>query len=167
MRLFVVGLIIGATVFSCAPEKSNESVVEEHKVLNSESDYDSVLAKEYGADKYGMKSYVMAFLKKGPNRDLDSTARQEVFIAHMKNIERMAADGDLVLAGPFSGDEDLRGIYIFNVATIAEAEALTNTDPAIQSGYLIMDLKPWYGSAALMGVNDAHKRISENLVSEG
>ena len=28
--------------------------------------YDSVLAKKLGADKYGMKKYVMVFLKTGP-----------------------------------------------------------------------------------------------------
>lgn len=29
------------------------------------------LAKKYGADEYGMKTYVMAFLKNGPDRNHD------------------------------------------------------------------------------------------------
>ena len=40
-----------------------------------------------------MKKYVMAFLKKGPNRDLDSAHANELQIAHLKNINRMAEEG--------------------------------------------------------------------------
>ncbi|GAB1307392.1 hypothetical protein KH5_00750 [Urechidicola sp. KH5] len=45
----------------------------------------------------------------------------------MENIGKMTEAGKLVLAGPFFGDGNLRGIYIFNVSSIEEAEALTNT----------------------------------------
>ena len=47
-----------------------------------------------------------------------------------------------MLAGPFADDGVLRGIYVFDVATVAEAEALTKTDPAIQAGQLVMELHP-------------------------
>jgi uncharacterized protein YciI len=49
----------------------------------------------------------------------------------------------LILAGPFMGDGEIRGIYIFNVKTLEEAKALTETDPAIQAGSLVMELLPW------------------------
>jgi hypothetical protein len=78
----------------------------------------------------------------------------------MANIRRMAAAGQLVLAGPFMDDGELRGIYLFAVATIEEARALTATDPAIQAGTLVMELRPWYGSAALMQTNAVHGRIA-------
>ena len=38
--------------------------------------YDSTKARLYGADDYGMKKYVMAFLKKGPNRELPGDLSQ-------------------------------------------------------------------------------------------
>lgn len=79
----------------------------------------------------------------------------------MANIGRLAEEGKLVVAGPFFGNDELRGIYIFNVSNIEEAEKLTNTDPAIQAGSLIMELKEWYGSAALMEVNETHQKISK------
>lgn len=47
------------------------------------------------------------------------------------------------------------------VETVEEAEALTNTDPAIKAGSLVMELLPWYGSAALMKVNDIHGQIAK------
>ncbi|NNC85966.1 MAG: hypothetical protein HKO56_01915 [Bacteroidia bacterium] len=123
--------------------------------------FDSTLAAQLGADDYGMKKYVIAFLKRGPNRSQDSVTRAELQKGHMENIGRLADERILVLAGPFFGDDDLRGIYIFDVQTIEEAEALTNTDPAIQQGSLIMELKPWYGSAALMQVNDIHSKLAK------
>ena len=66
-----------------------------------------------------------------------------------------------MLAGPFADDGDLRGIYIFDVTTVAEAEALTKTDPAIQAGQLAMELHPWYGTAALMTIPELHARIEK------
>ncbi|MGB0390106.1 MAG: YciI family protein [Salibacteraceae bacterium] len=164
-RLFL-GVFCGF-LFGCEFHSKPGSLTSNLMPNEYETSFDSCLASKYGADKYGMKPYVLAFLKKGPNRELDSNQTQELFLLHMKNIERMAENGDLVLAGPFMGEEDLKGIYIFNVKSIAEAEELTNSDPAIQSGYLDMELMQWYGSAGLMGLNDLHKKVSANLVSEG
>ena len=127
----------------------------------AQSTYDAALAAKLKADEYGMRTYVMAFLKAGPNRDRSREEAQKLQAAHMANINRLAADGKLVVAGPFADNGPLRGIYVFDVATVAEAEALTKTDPAIQAGSLVMELHPWYGSAALMMVNDVHNRIEK------
>jgi len=124
-------------------------------------EFDKERALKYGADKYGMRKYVMAFLKRGPNRPTDPDKSDELQRAHLDNIGRMAEAGKLVIAGPFLDNDDLRGIYIFNVSSIKEAEELTNTDPAINYGSLVMELKEWYGSAALMAVNEIHKKIAE------
>ena len=89
------------------------------------SSYDAVLAKKLGADQYGMKKYVMAFLKSGTVKIKDSAARMELQMAHLKNITRLADEGKLVVAGPFMDDQPIRGIFIFNVSTIEEAKKLT------------------------------------------
>jgi uncharacterized protein len=127
----------------------------------SKAAYDSTLAKKLGADNYGMKHYVIAFLKKGPNRGQDSATAAQLQSAHMANIQRMADAGDLVLAGPFFDDGEIRGIYVFNVDDVEKAKKLTETDPAIKAGRLTMELHPWYGSAALMQVNDIHKTVQK------
>ncbi|MBN2858398.1 MAG: hypothetical protein JXN63_08350 [Candidatus Delongbacteria bacterium] len=128
------------------------------------TEFDKDQALKLGADKYGMKKYVMAFLKRGPNRPSDPQKSEELQRAHLDNIGRMAQQGKLVIAGPFLDNGDLRGIYIFNVNSIEEAEELTNTDPAIIYGSLVMELKEWYGSAALMAVNGIHKEIAEEEI---
>jgi len=127
----------------------------------TEHKFDEPLAKELGADDYGMRKYVIAFLKRGPNRTKDSVKAVELQKAHMTNIGRLAKEGKLAIAGPFLDNGDLRGIYIFNVETIEEAKKLTESDPAIKAGSLIMELHPWYGSAALGLVNKYHDKISK------
>ena len=127
----------------------------------SEPTYDSILAKQLGADEYGMKPYVMAFLKSGPNRTHDSATSARIQRAHLDNIKRMAKEGKLVMAGPFMDKGEIRGIYIFNVSTLEEARELTESDPAIKAGRLIMELHPWYGSASLMELVKISKKIAK------
>lgn len=150
-------------LLACQPAVKVE-VETDAGALNDEMAYDSALAQKLGADEYGMKRYVMAFLKKGPNRDLDSVKAAELQRAHLDNIFRLADEGKLALAGPFLDDGDLRGVYIFNVETVEEAKALTETDPAIQAGSLVMELHPWYGSAVASMINDQHKRVAKKKI---
>jgi uncharacterized protein YciI len=131
------------------------------KAEKSKPAYDALLAKKLGADDYGMRKYVIAFLKNGPNRSQDSVTAAQLQAAHLANIGRMAEAGQLAVAGPFMDDGDIRGIYIFNVETPEEAKKLTETDPAIKAGRLIMELHPWYGSAAVMQINETHKKIQK------
>ena len=79
----------------------------------------------------------------------------------MDNINKLTEEGKLVLAGPFSDNSDLRGIYIFDVENIEKARQLTETDPAIQAGSFRMGLHPWYGSAAVMQINEIHNGIAK------
>lgn len=128
--------------------------------------YDDTLAKKLGADQYGMKKYVVAFLKAGPNRLLDSAARLKLQLAHLKNIQRLAAEGKLIVAGPFLDDQPIKGIFIFNVTTLEDARKLTETDPAIKAGSLVMELHPWYSSAALMMVPATHAKIEKKNITD-
>lgn len=126
--------------------------------------YDAALARKVGADKMGMRSYVLAILKTGPkDAEITGDERKEMFEGHFANINRLATEGKLAIAGPFGKNEKtFRGLYIFNVKTIEEAQALVNTDPVIKSGMMIAELVPWYGSAALMEVNRIHNTITED-----
>ncbi len=130
------------------------------------SGHDPELAQRLGADEHGMHRYVIAFLKAGPNRGQSAEEGKQLMQAHLANIVRLAEAGSLVVAGPFLDEGPLRGIYIFKVATVEEARALTATDPAIQAGRLEMELHPWYGSAALQEVNGLHKRLQKKSIVE-
>ena len=155
--IFIISALLAGCQNTGQPAET-ENVADKQ---NSESGYDEALAKKLGADDYGMKPYVMAFLKAGPNRSQDEETAAKLQKAHLDNIKRMAEEGSLVLAGPFMDDDDIRGIYIFNVATIEEARALTETDPAIQAGRLVMELHPWYGTAALPVLKEVYPKLAK------
>lgn len=134
-------------------------------LATAQSTYDESLAKKLGADDYGMRKYVMAFLLRGDRvSEYTPEQRSEIQSGHMANIGKMAEMGKLIVAGPFFGNEELRGIYIFDVQSIEEAKALTETDPAIQAGVLKMDLKEWYGSAALMMLPELYPKVTKTPI---
>ncbi|MNK09844.1 YciI-like protein [compost metagenome] len=162
-------ILIGAALAltSCAREEEkscSEPQVEPGTEKIVAGDFNQALATELGADEYGMKRYVMAFLKKGPNQDQSPEEAKRLQRAHMDNISKLAEQHKLVVAGPFMDDTELRGIYIFDVETIEEAKALTQTDPAIKAGRLVMELHPWYGSAALIKSAEIHKTVAKKEI---
>ena len=88
----------------------------------------------------------LAFLKKGPNRkegDGETPEVQELQKAHIANIERLAATKKLIAAGPFGDDGPLRGIFVFRVGSLQEAQELCASDPMIKIGRLTVELHPW------------------------
>ncbi len=125
--------------------------------------YDANLAKKYGADERGMKMYVLCILKTGPkDAEITGKTRDDIFAGHFANIGRLADEGNLAVAGPFGKNEKMfRGLYIFNVATIEEAEKLVVFDPAVKAGILVPDLMLWYGTAALMATPEIHKKLEK------
>jgi len=160
-KIYLMFLLISAVASSCKQKPSN---VESTVVPADSMVYDSLAAVQAGADEYGMKPYIMAFLKRGPNRDGSKEERDSLQRAHLDNISWLAKEGKLVLAGPFITDGDLRGIYIFDVKTEEEAKKLVETDPAIQAGSLVMELIPWYGSAALTELNERHAIFAKETI---
>src|ERR1700710_1729378 len=98
--------------------------------------YEAELAKKLGADDRGMKMYVLCILKTGPkDAEIKGKERDDIFAGHFANIGRLASEGKLAVAGPFEkNDKSYRGLYIFNVATIADAEKLVVLDPAVKAG---------------------------------
>ena len=128
------------------------------------STYQPELAQRAGADAYGMRPYVMAFLKKGPTRPTDTAEGSRLMRAHLDNIGRLVNEGKLCVAGPFSDDGEMRGIYIFCVNSVEEARALTESDPAIKAGSLIMELHPWYGPAGLTLLEETQAKIRQKKI---
>ena len=132
-------------------------------LMAQERAYDAELATRLGADERGMKMYVLCILKTGPNDGtVQGDERKKIFAGHFAAIERLAEEGTLVVAGPFGkNDKAYRGLYIFNVATVEEAEKLVRVDPAVEAGVFVPEFTPWYGSAAMMVVTETHRKIEK------
>jgi len=93
-----------------------------------------------------MNTVYFGFLKKGPNRkegDGDSPEVQDLQKAHIANIIRLANMKKLIVAGPFGDDGLFRGIFVFRVTSLQEAQELSATDPMIKIHRLEIELHPW------------------------
>ncbi|AXE63433.1 hypothetical protein BBF93_03760 [Hyphomonas sp. CACIAM 19H1] len=130
--------------------------------------YDAALAERLGADDLGMRSYVLAILKTGPQDAAitDKDQRADLFAGHFSNMGRLAEDGKLVLAGPLGGEDGRRGLFILNTADIATAQEWVASDPTIEAGIFTVDYSKYYGSAALMQVNEVHAKIQKKGIGE-
>lgn len=100
--------------------------------------------KKVTEEKFEMKQYWMVFLKKGPNRDQDSVAAAKMQAGHLANINRLAEEGKILVAGPFGDDGDPRGIFIMDCKDEEEVRTLCASDPAIKAGRLMIDVRPWW-----------------------
>lgn len=93
-----------------------------------------------------LDTFYFGFLKKGPNRkdgDDKDPQIQELQKAHIANIVRLADLKKIVMAGPFGDDGELRGIFVFRVSSLKEAQDLAATDPMIKIDRLRIELHPW------------------------
>lgn len=127
---------------------------------NPPPNHDAALAKRLGADAHGMRSYVLVILKTGPKRVPDGDARKAMFAGHFANMERLAKEGKLALAGPFSNDPaGWRGLFLLAVDDLDEAKRLTETDPVIVNGEMVAEYHRWYSSAAAMMIPEIHAKL--------
>ena len=89
-------------------------------------------------------NYVFGILGRGAKWTKEQTEEtKKIQEGHMANINRLAETGKLVLAGPFVDGGDRRGIFIFKGGSLSEAQALTDTDPAVIAGRLKIVLYQW------------------------
>ena len=72
------------------------------------------LAKDTSVSSGEMKRYWLVLLQKGPNRNQDSLSAEKIQTAHMANINRLAKEGKLVMAGPIDGDKETSWIFLKN-----------------------------------------------------
>ncbi len=129
-------------------------------IMLCQEKYDAELARSLGGNENGMKKYVLAILKTGPNVTATDEEKKTLFAGHMANIQKLAADGKMAVAGPFGKNElGYRGIFILNCETVAQAEAMAQADPAVKAGIFTCEYIPWYGTAALMATPGLHEKI--------
>lgn len=123
--------------------------------------YDAELAKSLGGDENGMRSYVLVILKTGPKKMAAGAERTKMFQGHFANIQRLADEKKLVVAGPLDGVEGRRGIFVFATPDIELARSYVGTDPVIVNGEMVAEYHKFYGSAGLMMVNEIHNKIQK------
>jgi len=137
MKILFFISFIGCTAVAC----SNDHQAHEVSTTQPEK-YD--INKDSTVSAGEMKRYWLVLLQKGPNRNQDSISAEKIQAAHMANINRLAKEGKLIMAGPIGIEDDLRGIFLMNCADSIEVENFVRTDSAVITGRLIMKYYPWW-----------------------
>jgi uncharacterized protein YciI len=137
MKVLFFVLVIGFIATGCGNDHQSTSA----STTQSEK-YD--LSKDTSVYSGEMKRYWLVLLQKGPDRSQDSISAEKIQAAHMANINRLAKEGKLIMAGPIGVEDDLRGIFLMNCADSSEVEDFVKTDSAVITGRLIMKYYPWW-----------------------
>jgi len=90
-----------------------------------------------------MTKYHLAFLRGKSGGGAQPALSQQIQLAHLWNIRRMLDSGKLVAAGPFVGNGELRGVFVFATESMDEARAWAESDPAVKAGLMTVELHPW------------------------
>lgn len=133
--LLSVITILAIVLCACTHHEQKKAITESAK-YDLESDT-TVHTKE-------MKRFWLVELKKGPNRNQDSVSRAKIQAAHIANIERLAQEGKIIMAGPIGVEDDLQGIFLMNCKDSTEVESFVKKDTAVMTGRLIMKYYPWW-----------------------
>lgn len=167
-RAYIEGLITNGKL-ALWGEVTSEGGLQEIGVVKSESMEEvRVMTQSFPAVKAGMlkaevlswyaarnliktphapltrSGYIFGLLIRGPKSTGEQTEEtKKIQEGHMANINRLAEMGKLVLAGPFYDGDKRRGVFIFKLDTLDEAQALTDTDPAVIAGRLKIVLHQW------------------------
>lgn len=99
-----------------------------------------------GDTTYVMKQYIFCLYLEGEERSQSEEALKEIQAGHMAHIASLEASHGLQLAGPFGDDGHWRGLLLFDLAEVREAEAAMAADPAVKAGRLKFECHPWWGA---------------------
>jgi uncharacterized protein YciI len=90
-----------------------------------------------------LEPLILGFLVRGPNTGQEPAAAAEIQKGHLAYMDSLHKQGSLLVAGPFGDTLPARGLVIYRVKTVAEAQALAAGDPAVKAGRLVLEAYPW------------------------
>ena len=99
----------------------------------------------------GMTVYYLRLLKRGSYWTPEETPEvARLQAAHLAHGQKLREAGKLILNGPLLDNGDLRGVGIFRVGSLEEAQALSDADPAVLAGRLVSELHPWMVDSGIL-----------------
>ena len=100
------------------------------------------------------------WIQTGPeDASVQGEARSTAFAGHFSNMDRMAEEGDLLLAGPLGEAEhrpEHRGIFVLRTRDLERARTIAGTDPTAMAGVFQFEIEPFRSADGLDRLNDWH-----------
>lgn len=109
------------------------------------------------------KKYMFVSLNsKHHNEQLSQEALAKLMEGHLANIQRLAKEGKLIVAGPFDGGG---GLFILNTGSIQEAKEWLGTDPGIQAQRWDVEVLPYQPRVgSICSVNENVEMVTYTFV---
>jgi uncharacterized protein YciI len=106
-------------------------------------------------------TYSFVLLRRGPRAheyDADEEVLDRLQAQHLAHLAAMRDRGALLVAGPFTDQEDetYRGLCVYRTG-LAETRALAESDPSVQAGRMRVEVMTWLteqGTVAFSGSSD-------------
>jgi uncharacterized protein len=92
------------------------------------------------------EQYQLVILRAGDNvQEVPRDQLMEMQKQHLAHMSAIAEQGKILVAGPFSDQQDksMRGMCIYRCDSIDEARQLAEGDPAVQAGRLKVEVLTW------------------------
>ena len=103
----------------------------------------AVITDEYFREIHSkLRDYTMVLIKSTPKRN-DAGAEAIIFEHARKNFA-IREDGLVSIVCPVFGDNDLSGMYIFNIPA-SEVQRIMDDDPAVKAGIFNYEIYPCKG----------------------
>jgi uncharacterized protein YciI len=90
-----------------------------------------------------LEPLIFGFLVRGTAPAPDAAALETLQKGHLAYMETLNKQGKLVMAGPLGDDGPMRGVVVYRVKDVAEAQALAAGDPMVRAGRLKLEAYPW------------------------
>jgi uncharacterized protein YciI len=90
------------------------------------------------------RRYSLVLLKAGP-RFKDETLAQKIQASHLKYLFELREQGTLLLNGPIFGNDELKGVGIYDLTDKDEVIRIVGLDPSVQEGRFVFEVFDWFG----------------------
>ncbi len=117
----------------------------------TQADQNAIEAEMQSLIPTDMTTVYLVFLIRGPSWTAEeSEERDRLQIKHLAHLKKLKEGGQIIMVGPCAEESHLRGVCLYKVASLEEAKALAEADPAVQAGRLGVEIHPWWVSASTL-----------------
>lgn len=111
--------------------------------LHAQRTFDATI----GDTTYHMKQYWFVLYTRGADTTaLDSATSAALLKEHLAHQQAQSDRGLIVMAGPFGGNKDWRGLLLYDCDSQDEVEGYLQQDPFVERGRLQYEIHSWYGA---------------------